>query len=110
MAITDPIGGLYVCQQVNRIPNASAVHTVVKNEHGWLLTVVKNEHGWLLGGSILCLFKEPILIIDQWNKQLSYKQKMNFYIALYKDNIIAIPVKWIKDKEPIYTRVENGQL
>ena len=99
MAITDPIGGLYVCQQVNRIPNASAVHTVVKN-----------EHEWLLGGSILCLFKEPILIIDQWNKQLSYKQKMNFYIALYKDNTIAIPVKWIKDKEPIYTRVENGQL
>ncbi len=99
MAITDPIGGLYVCQQVNRIPNASAVHIVVKN-----------DHGWLLGGSILCLFKEPILIIDQWNKQLSYKQKMNFYIALYKDNTIAIPVKWIKDKEPIYTRVENGQL
>ena len=99
MAITDPIGGLYVCQQVNRIPNASAVHIVVKN-----------DHGWLLGGSILCLFKEPILIIDQWNKQLSYKQKMNFYIALYKDNTIAIPVKWIKDKEPIYNRVENGQL
>ena len=99
MAINDPIGGLYVCQQVNRIPNASAVHIVVKN-----------DHGWLLGGSILCLFKEPILIIDQWNKQLSYKQKMNFYIALYKDNTIAIPVKWIKDKEPIYTRVENGQL
>jgi hypothetical protein len=99
MAITDPIGGLYVCQQVNRIPNASAVHTVVKY-----------DHGWLLGGSILCLFKEPILIIDQWNKQLSYKQKMNFYIALYKDITIAIPVKWIKDKEPIYNRVENGQL
>jgi len=99
MAITDPIGGLYVCQQVNRIPNASAVHIVVKN-----------DRGWLLGGSILCLFKEPILIIDQWNKQISYKQKMNFYIALYKDNTIAIPVKWIKDKEPIYTRVENGQL
>ena len=99
MAITDPIGGLYVCQQVNRIPNASAVHIVVKN-----------DHGWLLGGSILCLFKEPIIIIDQWNKQLYYKQKMNFYIALYKDNTIAIPVKWIKDKEPIYTRVENGQL
>ena len=99
MAITDPIGGLYVCQQVNRIPNASAVHIVVKN-----------DHGWLLGGSILCLFKEPILIIDLWTSRLSYKQKMNFYIALYKDNIIAIPVKWIKDKEPIYTRVENGQL
>ena len=95
MAITDPIGGLYVCQQVNRIPNASAVHIVVKN-----------DHGWLLGGSILCLFKEPILIVDHWTKQLSYKQTMN----LYKDNTIAIPVKWIKDKEPIYTRVENGQL
>lgn len=97
----DAIGGLYVCHQVNRIPNASAVHSVVKNENG----------EWLLGGSILCLFKEPILVIDHWTKQLSYKQKMNFYIALYKDNTIAIPVKWINSKEFIYSKVENdGQL
>jgi len=100
MAITDPIGGLYVCHQVNRIPNASAVHTVVKDENG----------EWLFSGSILCLFKEPILVIDHWVKQITNKQKMNFYIALYKDNTIAIPVKWISSKEPVYSRAEDGQL
>ena len=100
MVNTDPIGGLYVCPQVDRIPNASAVHTVVKSENG----------EWLFGGSTLCLFREPILIIDKWDKQISYKQKMHFYIALYKDITIAIPVKWIKDKEPVYKRAEDGQL
>lgn len=95
----DPIGGLYIGPQNNRIPNASAVHAVIKNENG----------EWLFGGSILCLFKEPILIIDKWDKQITNKQKMHFYIALYKDNTIAIPIKWIKDKEPIYMRVENGK-
>lgn len=101
MGNIDPIGGLYVCQQIDRIPNASAVHTVAKDENG----------EWLFNGSILCLFREPILIIDQWDKQISNKQRMHFYIALYLDNKIAIPVKWIKDKEPVYKRViEDGSL
>lgn len=96
----DPIGGLYVCPQVDRIPNASAVHTVVQNENG----------EWLFSGSILCLFREPILIIDKWDKQITNKQKMHFYIALYQDNTIAIPLKWITGKDPVYNRVEDGSV
>jgi hypothetical protein len=94
----DPIGGLYVGPPGTRIPNAAAVHTVVKNENG----------EWLFSSSTLCIFREPILIIDIWDKQISAKQKMHFYIALYKDNTIAVPIKWIKGKNRIYGRVEDG--
>lgn len=100
MGNIEPVGGLYVGPQINRIPNAAAVHTVVKNDNG----------EWLFSGSTLCLFREPILIIDVWYKQISNKQKMHFYIALYKDNTIAVPIKWIKHKDPIYRRVENGSV
>lgn len=96
----DPVGGLYTCLQVDRIPNASAVHRVVQNENG----------EWLFSGSILCLFREPVLIIDKWDKQITNKQKMHFYIALYQDNTIAIPLKWITGKDPIYKRVEDGSV
>lgn len=96
----DPVGGLYTHIQGDRIPNASAVHKVIRNENG----------EWMFSGSILCLFREPILIIDKWDKQITNNQKMHFYIALYKDNTIAIPLKWITGKDPIYKKVENGSV
>ena len=100
MDCINPVGGLYSHIQGDRIPNASAVHKVVQNENG----------EWVFSGSILCLFQEPILIIDKWDKQITHKQKMHFYIALYKDNTIAVPLKWITGKDPIYKRVEDGSV
>lgn len=106
----NPVGGLYSHIQGDRIPNASAVHKVVQNENG----------EWVFSGLILCLFQEPILIIDKWDKQIThlldttpkqiYKRVEHFYIALYKDNTIAVPLKWITGKDPIYKRVEDGSV
>jgi hypothetical protein len=95
----DPIGGLYVCPQIDRIPNASAVHSVIKDENG----------EWQYKDTVLCLFREPILILDRWSRKLSKRQTGRYYICLYKDTTIAIPIKWIDEKD-IYERVENGQL
>lgn len=99
MANEPHIGGLYVCPQKDRIPNASAVHSVVKDENG----------DWRFNGTVLCLFREPILIIDRWAKKITVRQTARYYIAIYQDITIAIPIKWI-DKKDIYERVENGQL
>lgn len=102
MAIESHIGGLYVCPQKDRIPNASAVQSVVKDENG----------DWRFNGMVLCLFREPILIIDCWAKKITVslsRQTSRYYIAIYQDITIAIPIKWI-DKKDIYERVENGQL
>ena len=85
-------------RQLDRIPNASAVHIVAKNDNG----------EWHDVNSTLCLFRVPIFIIDKWTKRLSKKSNITYYIALYEDKTIAIPPKWIKDK--IYERVEDGQL
>lgn len=90
------IGELYVCPQINRIPNASSVHLVAKDENG----------NWKDIGSTLCLFRVPIVIIDTWQKQISKKSTINYYIALYGDKTIAIPPKWITEK--IYEKVENN--
>jgi hypothetical protein len=95
MAIDPHIGGLYTSSHKDKIPNASGVLTVAKNSHGV----------WNIVGSCLCLFKNPIVIIDSWSKTWGY-QRGRYYIALYEDKTIAIPAKWIKQK--IYERVENG--
>lgn len=96
MDINNPIGGLYRSPHVDRIPNASAVHTVIKDENG----------EWQCKGTIVCLFREPILIIDRWLRKLN-KRRYEYYIAIYLDNTIAFPTEWIDNKD-IYRRVENG--
>ena len=98
MANDPHIGGLYVSPQKDRIPNASAVHSVARDENG----------NWKEIGSILCLFRVPIVLIDKWTKPLSKRANITYYIAIYEDKTIAIPPKWITDK--IYERVEDGQL
>jgi hypothetical protein len=98
--MNDPIGGLYVSSHALKIPNASAVHTVVSNPNG----------GWVYDNNILCLFREPIVVIDRWQHELYSKSKkkknINYYIALYQDKTIAIPVEWI-DKGDVYQKVEK---
>jgi len=93
MAIDPHIGGLYTSSHKDKIPNAAVVLTVAKDSDGV----------WNIVGSDLCLFKNPIVIIDSWS--LRY-QRGRYYIALCEDKTIAIPAKWIKQK--IYERVENG--
>jgi hypothetical protein len=46
-------------------------------------------------------------VIDRWKHEL-YKSKknINYYIALYQDKTIAIPVAWI-DKGDVYQKVEK---
>lgn len=91
------IGGLYTSSHKDKIPNAAGVLTVARHHNG----------DWNVVGSCLCLFKNPIIIIDSWNKKWGYQRGI-YYIALYEDKTIAIPAKWIKQK--IYERVENEQL
>jgi hypothetical protein len=100
MAVIDPIGGLYTSSRAEQVPNASAVHTVISNPNG----------GWLYSGNILCLFREPIIVIDRWRHELysktNRKKSINYYIALYQDVTIAIPVEWI-DNGDVYHKVEK---
>lgn len=95
MAIDPHIGGLYTSSHKDKIPNAAGVLTVAKDSDGV----------WNVVGSYLCLFKNPIVIIDSWNKKWG-TGRAKYYVALCEDKTIAIPAKWIKHK--IYERVENG--
>jgi len=97
MAIESHIGGLYTSKYKDKIPNAAGVLTVAKDNNG----------AWNIVGNSLCLFKNPIIIIDKWTKKWGSKGTI-YYIALYEDKTIAIPSKWIRQK--VYERVQYGQL